>query len=111
MSTSTFIVVLAAGGLAIGALCGMLLPRKRTGGLPMAMLMGALLTAFAGFWITEFFDTDQEVGFVALALGPLWAFTGSGGGHGGHGSSHGDHSDATWGDSDSGGGDGGGGGD
>ena len=74
----------------------------------MAMLMGALLTAFAGFWITEFFDTDQEVGFVALVLGPLWAFTGSGGGHGGHGSSDWD-SDSGGGGGDGGGGDGGGG--
>jgi len=102
MSTTAYFTALAGGGLAIGALCGVLLPRRRTGGLPMAMLLGGAFTVIAGLFITEFFDIDQEAGFVALALGPLWAFTGRG--HDGSGDS--------WSGGDSGGGDcGGGGGD
>ncbi len=110
MSTTTFVIILAAGGLSIGALCGVLLPRKRTGGLPMAILLGGAFTVISGLFITELFETDREVGFAAFALGPLWAFTGSANGSGFSGGDYGSSSGGDCGGGGDGGGGGGGGG-
>jgi uncharacterized membrane protein YeaQ/YmgE (transglycosylase-associated protein family) len=101
-------VVLVAGGLALGALCTRLLPSKRTGGMFAAMWAGAFGTVFVGLLITELVGADNEIGLAALAIGPIYSFSGIGDFFSGGVSS------STWGDSggdcgDSGGdGDGGG---
>ncbi|MEA2191619.1 MAG: hypothetical protein QOI73_1740 [Solirubrobacteraceae bacterium] len=102
MSTTVFYIALAAGGALVGALCTLLLPSKRTGGLFAAMWAGAFGSIFVGLLITELFGAAHEVGLAAIAAGPLFAFSPLGdlfdGGTDGSG----------WGDGD-GGGDGGGG--
>ena len=110
MSFSTYIVVLAIGGLVIGALSEMLGPRGRTGAVAAAAVFGLLWTVIVGIWIIEFFETQWTVGLpLALAVAVLCmsAPLRSGGG-GGSLSPWG--GDASGGGADGGGGDGGGGG-
>ena len=105
MSTTTFFIVLVAGGLLTSALCGLLLP-ERTGGLANAIWSGTIITVIAGVAITEFLGASNEIGLAAIAVGPIAVVSGFGNGGSGSGSG----SDSGWGFGDSGGSDSGGGG-
>jgi len=112
MNLTVFLISLAAGGLVIGALCGMLLPRAPFGSVPNVMVLGAFSTIFGGVFIAAFFEIENVIALpVALALAPAylcWATLK--GGDGGH-----QHAWAgggsDYGSGDCGGGDSGGGGD
>ena len=116
MSFAVYLVVLAIGGMVIGALSAMLMPRARTGGVPAGAVFGLAFTVIAGIWITEFFETQTTVGLpVALALALLFHIcaplsSGGGGGSWGHWSVGDSGGSADCGGGDGGGGDGGGGG-
>lgn len=97
MSTTTFFIVLVAGGLLTSALCG------------LAIWSGTIVTVIAGVAITEILGFSNEIGLAAVAVGPMAVVSGFGnGGSGGSGSGSG--SGGGWSFGDSGGSDSGGGG-
>jgi len=114
MNLTVFLLSLAAGGIVIGTLCGMLLPRASSGNLPGLIVLGAISTVFGGIFIAAFFEIENVIALpVALALAPVYLCWGALKGGGGHahawGGGGGDYSSGDCGGGDSGGGDSGGG--
>ena len=115
MNLAIFLISLAAGGIVVGALCGMLLPRTSSGSLPALLVLGAISTIFFGIFIAAFFETENVIALpVALALAPVYlcwgALKGGGGGHAHAWGGGGDYGSGDCGGGDSGGGGGGDGG-
>ena len=116
MNLTVFLISLAAGGIVIGTLCGMLLPRASSGKVLNLIMLGVFSTVFGGIFIAAFFEIENVIALpVALVLAPVYlcwfALKGGGGGHqrawaGGGG----DYGSGDCGGADSGGGGGGDGG-
>jgi uncharacterized membrane protein YgcG len=106
---TTFILSLAAGGVLVGVLIAMFLPRIASGGVLPAAFLCAIFAVIGGFVVTDLLELEYSVGGpLVLALTPLYAFVVS--------RSDGDGYSSPWsggdsGSGDCGGGDSGGGGD
>ncbi len=113
MNLTVFLISLAAGGLIIGALCGTLLPRASSGGMPGLIMLGAISTVFGGIFIGAFFEIENVIALpIALALAPVYLWWSALKGDGEHthawAGGGGDYSSGDCGGADGGGGDGGG---
>ena len=84
MTFTTYVILLAAGGLTIGVLLGALLPRASTGGMLAAIWVCVIFTVTGGIFITEFFGAEHTLGLpLALVLAPLYLVGTGRGGSGG----------------------------
>lgn len=75
MNLTVFLISLAIGGLLIGALFAVLLPRIASGGIVPAVILSVAFTVVGGYVITDLFELEYNVGLpLVLALSPLYLF-------------------------------------